>query len=94
MSDDDLDLEEWLAMTEEQQDVALDRAIAEYARWYDALPEKIKIKYHIARTLRLCVDQRRLAKRFDFFVPRLKSSQQRLLRWRAWRQTGQMPGNS
>jgi hypothetical protein len=36
-NDDDLAMEEWLAMTEAQQDAEVDAAMAEHLRWWNSL---------------------------------------------------------
>jgi hypothetical protein len=92
--DDDLDWDEWMKMSDAQHDAILDREMKAYNEWFDRLPQDEQIRHCVRRCLQNCVGARRNLKTFpiDFMRKMLKQSQMRLLKLRAWRQTGIYPG--
>lgn len=94
--EDDLEMEEWMTLSDGQQQAILDREIAAYNRWFDRLSNPQQIAYCIRRALENCVRWRRLMRAFDhldFMREHLREGQMRLLKLRAWRQTGVYPGS-
>ena len=99
--DDDLDFEEFCALSDEQREAVVDGEMYEYVRWYDSLPLNQKIAHRRANALDNCRTKRRL-----IAMPhcpeiikrdcreRLRSTQLRLLKIRIWRETGTYPGEA
>jgi hypothetical protein len=94
--EDDIEMEEWLEMSEAQQNAALERAMREYGRMIDAMPEKDRIRHFIRGALANCRSYRRTLKVLDIDIIRqhLRGCQHRLLKLRIWRQTGIYPGSA
>lgn len=99
--DDDLDWEEWMTLTDAQQEAVVDREVADYARWYDSLPLPEQIAHCRRGALDNCRSARRLIGRAycpqiirETTRERLKATQVRLLKIRIWRATGVRPGEA
>ncbi len=100
-TNDDLDWDEWMGLSEAEQEAALDREMAAYNRWYDGLTLAGQIAHGRRRALDNCRSARRLIR-----IPscpeivrqtareRLKAAQVRLLKIRIWRATGSRPGSA
>ena len=97
MSDDeDLDWEEWLELSDEQQEAICDREMAEYYKMLDRMPLKQRIDHARGNALRSCLNWRRMINCHGFTFGRtyLRDAQVRLLKLRIWRATGQYPGEA
>lgn len=103
MSDDpdDLDMDDWMSLTEKQQDAILDREMDKYNRWYDRLPLKQKIRVDTRSAMRSILENRRRLQTPELCtIPYvvglwrdgLRRGQLRLLKIRIWRSTGIYPG--
>jgi len=93
---DDLEMEEWLALSDGQQQVMLDRKMAAFKRWFDRLSTAEQITYCTRRALKNCAQWRRLMRRLPaggWSREHLRTIQMRLLKLRTWRQTGVYPGS-
>lgn len=92
--DDALDMDDWMAMSDSEQEAEVQRSMGEYAKWYDALSVADQQHVRIRSALRLAVRWRRLRRDLHVEIASeyLKKSQMRLLKLRAWRQTGIYPG--
>ena len=100
-TDDDLDWDEWMDLSEAEQEAAVDREMAAYNRWYDSLTLAGQIAHSRRSTLSNCRSTRRLI--LHPLCPeiirqdareRLKAAQVRLLKIRIWRATGSRPGSA
>jgi hypothetical protein len=101
MIDDDIAMEEWMDMTEAQQDAALNREMDKYNRWYDHLTLKQKIRVDTRSAMRSIKENRRRLQTpelctIEYVVglwrDGLRRGQLRLVKIRAWRATGIYPG--
>lgn len=83
--DDGVDLEEWDAMSDEQQEAELSRQMDRYAEWYNTLTPLQQYRHRRRRGLRTCLGWRRSIKRMDapIFREHLHTSQRLLLKMRA-----------
>lgn len=100
-ADDALDWDEWMDLTEAEQEAAVDREMAAYSRWHDGLTLAGQIAHSRSGALSNCRSTRRL-----MLLPhcpeiirqdareRLKAAQVRLLKIRIWRATGSRPGSA
>jgi len=99
--DDDLDWEDWLKLTDEQQEAAITYEVAELKRKFDAMTISKQIahnRYFILRHIRM--NRARLndpkLNHIDainqIWAGSIKRSQMRLLKLRTWRTTGIYPG--
>lgn len=90
------DLDEWMKMTDEQQEAILAREMAAYNRWWDSLTPGQQYASSRHRTLKNCMAWRKHLKtmNIDCFREHLRDAQIRLLKIRAWRATGVYPGNA
>lgn len=94
---DSLDWEEWQTLTDAQQDVQLEIALAAYQRMLDAMGPGEYYGYRRRKGVELCLKQRKLIQSFpevSFFKQQLKKTQKRLLEARVERRTGQTPGHA
>lgn len=94
---DDLEMEEWMAMTEEEQNTALEVANAEYTKWWNSLSAAQQIKIRRGALLESCLTMRRgikLTGGMPMLVGFLKARQMSLVKIRAWRATGHYPGTA
>ena len=96
---DDLDWEEWLEMTDEQQEAALDREFRQLLAVEDRMPRPMLYAVRRASILKTCMGWRRHRISFKgapFTTEYLRKSQMCLVRLRAWRTTGyrQWPGRA
>lgn len=93
--DDDLDMEEWFAMTDAQRAAAEAVSIRRYNAWYDSKPVAFHQHRNIRDALARCVKYRvYAAEGFSFMGGQLKRQQVYLLKLRTWRQTGVYPGEA
>lgn len=101
MLDDDLAMEEWMSMTDAQQDAMLEREMIEFKRWYDSQPLEQQIRITIRSTLRRIIENRARLKRpelctIEYVVglwrEGIRRNQRRLVKIRIWRATGVYPG--
>lgn len=93
---DDLEMEEWMAMTDEEQNHALEVASAEYVRWWNRLSTAAQIRVRRSECLEGCATMRRAMKTvgaLPILQEMLKQRQVTLLKIRAWRSTGIYPGS-
>lgn len=94
--DDDTDMDEWMAMSEAEQERELQAAMNQYDEWYSRLSfaERVALSRH--RTVALCLKWRRLIREhdMDFLRDQLRQSQVRLLKIREWRRTGSYPATA
>lgn len=100
-TEDALDWDEWMDLSEAEQEAAVDREMAAYNRWYDGLT----LAGQIAHSRRAALDNCRSTRRL-ILLPhcpeiirqdardRLKAAQVRLLKIRIWRATGSRPGSA
>lgn len=100
-TDDDLDWDEWMDLSEAEQEAAVDREMAAYNRWYDGLTLAGQIAHGRRSALSNCRSTRRLIRhpRCPEIIrqdarERLKAAQVRLLKIRIWRATGSRPGSA
>lgn len=98
---DDLEMERFLSLTEEQQEAELQAEMAAYSRWYDSL----SLPGQIAHCRNIALSNCRAARRLIRLAhcpeiirqsarERVKSAQVRLLKIRIWRATGTRPGEA
>lgn len=101
--DDDVAMEEWMAMSDEQQDAELNREIDKYNRWYDAMSIQQQIHYHARSALRSIMENRARLRNPDLCTIEyvvgmwregIRRNQRRLVKIRAWRTTGIYPGEA
>ncbi len=95
--DDEARWEDWLELTEAQQDATLDREMAEYGRWIDSLTESQRQARSVRSWLAICVRYRRILKKMPemtFIRERLRDSQRHLLKIKIWKATGTYPGEA
>lgn len=93
--EDDLDWEEWLDLSDEQQEAILERELSDYDRWYARLSTAEKIAHHRKNTIDHLKRCRRIIRKFDFHYLRdhVQRAQIRLVKLRVWRATGIYPGS-
>jgi arsenate reductase-like glutaredoxin family protein len=103
MLDDDLAMEEWMAMTDEQQDAFLNREMKAHEDWYNALSTANKIRVDTRNALRRIMENRERLRRpelctIDHVVglwkEGIRRNQRRLVKIRIWRSTGIYPGEA
>jgi hypothetical protein len=95
--DEDLAMEEWMAMTDQQQEAILDREIKAHAEWFDSLPLKTQTAISRRRTPESIMSWRRMMRDnplMDIGMNYLRQGQRRLLKLRIWRATGVYPGEA
>jgi hypothetical protein len=83
--DDDLDWDEWMELSDAQQEAIFDREMAEYSRRFNALTPLAQYRYRRRRGLETCLGWRRRIRAIDIptFHERLHISQRLLLKARA-----------
>lgn len=99
--EDDLDWDEWMNLTDAQQEATIDREMAALQRKLDAMtvPQQVAHHRHFA-LLNILSNRKRLRNPGlhrieiidDYFRKSIKRGQLRLLKLRAWRATGVYPG--
>lgn len=101
MLDDDGAVEEWMAMSDAEQDAALDREMAEYNRWRDSLSMAQQIDIDRRSALRRIMENRARLRRpelctieyvTNMWRDGIRRNQIRLVKIRTWRSTGVYPG--
>ena len=100
-TDDALDWDEWMELSDAEQEAIVDREMAAYSRWYDGLTLAGQIAHCRRGTLDNCRSARRLIRlpHCPEIIRRtsresLKAAQVRLLKIRIWRATGSRPGSA
>jgi hypothetical protein len=103
MLSDDVAMEEWMSMTDAQQEAELDREMDKYNRWYDSLTLDQQIIVARGSALRSIMENRRRLRTpelctIEYVVGMWKNcirrSQMRLVKIRIWRSTGIYPGEA
>lgn len=95
MTDDDLDWDEWMQMTDAQQDAALEREMQIYNEWWDSLTPLEQYRSSRRTTLEGCLVYRKAMRSLgDFMREYLRQRQIRLVKLRVWRATGAYPGSA
>lgn len=92
----DPDLEEWLAMSDEEQERAFQSELRLYNAMIDAMPWKAYMAYRRSNCVRLCKLIRRNIREFpelELFQQHLRAAQRRLLAIRLLRR-GKLVGNA
>ena len=90
--EDEVDWDEWLAMSEAQREAALQNELKDYYTWLDSMDMKQYYKYKRGFVLHTIRGWRHILKTMDieFVRERLKISQRRLVALRQFRVTGYM----
>lgn len=93
---DDLEMEQWMELTDDQQEAIVAREYAAYERRLARLSIAEQYAYFRGNSLRSCLQWRRLSREqgFDFGQRYVRSAQRRLLALRIWRATGTYPGEA
>lgn len=97
MQDDDLDWDEWMAMSEEQHDAILKNTMREYYEWLNRLTPLQRYRYFRRKALEGCLTWRRiiaLVGSAGWSIEYLKNRQKSLLKLRAELSTGIYPGTA
>lgn len=98
MSDDDdeIDMDEWMAMSDAEIERECDIAMREYNEWWDSLSIAEQIAISRRRAVEQCLKWRKLIREndWDFMREDLRRTQVRLLKIREWRRTGQFPASA
>jgi hypothetical protein len=83
--DDELDWDEWMSMSDAEHEAILDREMAEYSQWFNALTPLQQYRHRRQRGVRTCLGWRRIIRKLDLQVIRdhLRTSQRLLLKMRA-----------
>lgn len=101
--DDDLYMEEWDAMTDEQQDAELERSMLEHEAWYNGLTLRQQVRIQTRSAMRFIMENRARLRNPDLctipYVVGLwregvRRNQRRLVKIRIWRTTGTYPGEA
>lgn len=99
--DEALDWDEWMTLTDEEQEAAVDRELAAYDKWYASLTLAGQIAHSRRCALDSCHSARRLIRNpacpeiiRESTRKRLKAAQVRLFKVRVWRATGIRPGEA
>ena len=103
MLDDDVATEEWMALTEAQQDAQINREMAEYNSWYDSLSREQQTRVDTRSALRSIMENRRRLRTpslctigyvVGLWKDGVRRGQKRLVKIRACRETGIYPGEA
>lgn len=99
--DDDLDMEDWMSLTDEQQEAKVRWEMDNYIQWYASLNLANQVAHRRYMALSNCRSLRRLIRLSqcpcvirDEAHTRLRAAQVRLLKLRIWRATGVQPGEA
>jgi hypothetical protein len=99
--EDDLEWEDWLAMSDEQQEDLLNREMNELQRRLDAMSIQDQVAHHRHFVLESIIKNRQRLRDpktnhveiiCDLWRKHIRNSQVRLLKLRVWRETGTYPG--
>lgn len=99
---DDLEWEDWLKLTDAQQDAACEREERKFFAMLEAMPLRRRVAYERGSTLRSLAQARRiladpLLGQMEFMQTmqrkRIADCRIRLVKLRVWRATGQYPGS-
>ena len=99
MLDDDVAMEEWLSLSDEQQDAILEREMIAYAKWWGSLTPRIQARIVLRRIME---NRARLRKpelctiRYEvkLWKEGIRRNQRQLVKIRIWRSTGVYPGEA
>jgi len=103
MLSDDVAMEEWMAMTDAQQEAEIAREMDKYNRWHDSLTLNQQIRVARGSALRSIMENRSRLRRpelckIEYVVGLWKDgvrrNQMRLVKIRTWRSTGIYPGEA
>jgi hypothetical protein len=97
MTDDDLDWDEWMEMTDAQQEAALEREMQLYNEWWDSLTPLEQYRHSRRSAVEGCLVWRKSMRALgggDFLREYLRQRQLRLVKLRVWRATGAYPGSA
>jgi hypothetical protein len=94
---DDLEMEEWMTLTDDQQEAVLDREMRAYCARLDRMTVGEQVAHHRRSGLKACLSWRRMRSKgwiAELASEHLRRCQIRLLKLRAWRATGIYPGEA
>ncbi len=92
---DDPEMDEWMELTEAQQEARLEASWRQYAEWRASLTPDQTYAIDRRRGLEGCLSVRGLmATGLPFLRDQLKERQIRLVKLREWRRTGIYPGEA
>jgi hypothetical protein len=96
MADDDIDMDEWMAMSDAERDRLEAAAWRDYDAMIDAMSRDEYYAYRRRMRVDLCLRWRKLMREFDlpFMEQRLRYAQRMLLELRIERRTGIYPGSA
>lgn len=104
MCDDDMDMDEWMNMTDDQQGVMLEREMRKHEQWYNSLTLKQQIKYQTCSAMYGIMENRKRLRNpelctieyvTNIWRSGIRRNQRRLLKIRIWRTTtGVYPGEA
>lgn len=92
--EEDLYWEEFEQLSDAEADAILEVELRKFSDMIQSMDKDQLYSYRRRTRLDLCVRQRKLARQFEFFTPRLKETQLRLLAARIEWKTGHAPGNA
>jgi hypothetical protein len=95
---DSTDWDEWIKLTDRQQDAICERHERAYFRWLDSLTPDQRYRYDRKRGVENCIRWRKLCISSgltgEYWTSLLRERQMRLLKLRIWRATGTYPGTA
>lgn len=92
---DDLELEEWMGLSDGQQDAILEREQRVYFAILNRMTVRQRVDHHRRNALESCLVWRRAMAWFpDLATQYLRDRQVQLLKLRTWRATGIYPGSA
>lgn len=94
---DDLEMEEWMELTDDQQEAVIDREMRAYCARLDRMTVRQQVSHHRRAALRGCLTWRRMRSKgwiAELATQYLRARQMRLLKLRIWRATGVYPGEA
>lgn len=103
MLDDDAAMEEWLALSDAEQDAEVERAMAEHMRWWNSLTIQQQMAVDTRNALRRIIENRARLRdpklcTIEYVVglwkDGIRRNQKRLVKIRVWRSTGVYPGEA
>jgi hypothetical protein len=99
--DEDIDMDEWFAMSDAERDAIEAREWAKYERWRDSLTVAQEIRVDTRSALRSIMENRRRLQNpalctipfvVNLWREGIRRNQRRLVKLRIWRSTGTYPG--
>jgi hypothetical protein len=95
MTDDDIDMDEWMQMSDAEHDAVLEREMRIYYEWWDSLTPLQQYRHSRRRALEGCLVWRQSIGIFgEGMREYLRQRQIRLVKLRVWRATGIYPGSA